>query len=380
MFEKLSVDDLKKLTLVTVGPCVSLYFENTDEHCLPTEFEAIVRRAEKLLKYKDHPDNELILKLLYDFNPAEYLTEQEHGIAIFINKYWAGYYLVGHDIHEKVIVSETFHLEPLFSDMQKDDQAYVLTLSPVEASVLYVNGDTGHEVHTFLFQFGQSSNSIHWSKDDQSENIVFRHVKIQTRGRGEKKGTLNKKAHYYKSFFHILESKLKQEQEYKKIPLLVFSGEELFELYKQVTTHPQPYLVRQDSRKTSFRQDGIIHQASQKLLDIREQKKKESLEITAERELNHRVIDDLKLINKAAKDGKIKTLFLRKKAKDKAPPQKRVKLVQFTDDNKPLLKRRISEDILEDIASEVIRNGGEVIVVNKEQMPSPEPAAAILNL
>lgn len=380
MFEKLTEEDLKKLTFVTEGPCVSLYFQNLDEHCLPEEFEAVVRRVEKLLSFKTHPDNEVLLRHLYDFNPREYFENKSQGMAIFLSKHWAGYYLIGHPISDKVVVAENFHLKPLISDMQKNDQAYALTISRSEAALLFINGETGHELQTFLFHFGQNSNSVYWTRDDESDNIVFPHIKNVSRSRGDKKGSLNRKIDHFKSFLHILESKINKENEYKDLPLLVFASEPIFEIYKSVTSHPNPSLIKQDPHKSNFRHDGIIHQSHLKLMQTMEARKKEFLEIAETKLKEQGVIDDLKKINRAALDGKVRTLFLQNKSEVRGAINKRTKLIQFEDDEKTLIKRRIADDILDGIASEVIKHGGEVIVVNKDQMPSPSPAAAILNL
>lgn len=379
MFEKLNEDDLKKLTLVTEGPCISLYFQKIDEYCLPEEFEAIVRRVEKLLSYKPHPDNEILLRNLYDFNPEEYIHSKDFGIAIFINRHWAGYYLAGHKISDKVIVAESFHLKPLLGDMQKIDQAYALTITREEGSLLYINGETGQELQTFLFHFGQNSNSLHWSKDDDSDTLNFPHVKNISRSRGGKKGSLNRKIDYLKSFLHILESRINKETNYKDLPLLVFTNEQIFSVYKSVTTHPSPLLIKQDESKTSLRQDSIIHQAHLQLMQTKDERRKEFLRLAEEKFRDHKVIDDLKKINRAALDGKVRTLFLQKKSEIRGEVNRRTKLIQFADDEYSILKKRISEDILDDIACEVIKHGGEVIVVNKDQMPSSGPAAAILN-
>lgn len=375
MIEKLTHDDLLRLTSVQDGPCVSIYIPAMPEKTLHLEYEALVRRATYLLSFD--PREELrksLLDTLYNFNPAEPLSSREQGLAIFVNKHWSGYFLANHELPSKVVVAETFHLKPLIQDLQGDHIYHVLVLSLEEALLLSCDGGRGAEVHTFLFHQGQHSNSIHWKHQDESETVQIPHLKSHLRGRGTQDNQFKRKSGV-KLFLRWIEAKIGKEQGYKTLPLFVFSNETLFNAYKEVCTHPGPVLCKIDLAKGTPRMEAIIHQANVHIQsNINKHKNLSTIEME-DLARQKKVIDDLIKISRAALNGKVKTLFLRDNAEIWGQFHRKSSQITFHEKQ----TNSKDDDILDDIACEVIRHGGEVIVLTDKDMPTRSMAAAILN-
>lgn len=374
MLEKLNHDDLLHLTSVQEGPCISIYIPAMLEKTLQIEYEALVRRAVHLLSFDPREDlRNSLIETLQKFNPFEHVSSLNEGLAIFVNKHWKGYFLARHEVPSKVVVSESFHLKPLLDDLQRSRECHALVLSADEARLVHFGEGVGTELHTFLFRHGQNSNSIHWKHLDESETAQIPHLKVHLRGRGLQDNQFKRKAGV-KLFLKWIEAKINKEIGYKEHPLYIFTNDILFDAYKEISTHPQPVLSKIELSKGIPRLEALLHQVN--LLTQKSLSEQRSLSTANIDELvkQKRMIDDLVNISRAALTGRVKTLFLRDNIdvwgqlhRDSAQITFHEKQMDAKDD-----------DILDDIACEVIRKGGEVIVLMEKDMPSKSPAAAIL--
>lgn len=379
MLQQMTHEDLLKLTSVQEGPCISLYLSSLPSHLLEMDYESLLRRAAHLYSYDKSVGSALansmgFMRPLYNFNPCEHLSPSHPGLAIFVNKHWQGFYSAPHAVPSKVVVSESFHLKPLLADLQGDHAYHALVLTADEALLIHGHNQVGSELHTFLFHHGSSSDSIHWKYLDQSEDFQIRHLKNSTRSRGLIDGHAKKRSDN-KLFFRWIESKIKQEPGFQSWPLLIFSNETLFQSYREITSHPRPELCLVDTKKGLPRTDAVIHRAQE---SIRKQVQAHKNLTTLDAQIawrKEKILEDLLKISKAALGGKVKTLFLRENVEIWGQLHRKSGQITFhkkQQDSK-------DDDILDDIACEVIRRGGEVIVLNGKDMPTAAPAVAVLN-
>ncbi|MFV8258503.1 hypothetical protein ACNQKP_11885 [Bdellovibrio bacteriovorus] len=375
MLEKLTHDDLLMLTSVNEGPCISIYIPGMPDKTLLLEYETLVRRAAHLLSLDaKNGEKKELLDSLYSFNPAEHLQRSDFGMAIFVNKHWKGFYMAAHTVPSKVVVAESFHLKPLLEDLQGESSYHILTLTPLEAVLLHCDGGSGTEIHNFLFHQGQHSNSIHWKHLDETETSQIPHLKSHMRGRGLDDNQCKKKSGV-KLFLRWIEAKISREPGYKQVPLFVFAGENMFHTYKEVTSHPSAVFFKMDPSKSSPRMEALIHQAQIHVKkELAQQRNLSAYELE---KMNHqkKVIDDLVKISRAAINGHVRTLFLQNNSEIWGELHRKSGQITFHEKQ----TNAKDDDILDDIACEVIRHGGEVVVLSKEDMPSQSPAAAILN-
>lgn len=374
MFDKLTHNDLLHLTSVQDGPCISIYVPKMPDQTLQLEYEALVRRASHLLLFDDRTSlRNSLLDILNKFNPAEHFSSRDQGLALFVNKHWSGYFLTGHELPSKTVVADTFHLKPLLDDLQGTHIYHILVITGDEAVLLHCDSGNCTEVHTFLLHHGQHSSSIHWKHLDESETAQLPYLQSQTRGRGLQDNKYKRKS--VKLFLKWIEAKINKEPGYKSTPLYVFTADVLFQSYKEITGHPQPVFCKMDISAGVPRIEALLHQANLHVQKSISQQKAVSSKTVGELAREKKVVDDLFKISKAAIGGKVKTLFLRDNIEIWG--HFRRKSGEITFHEKQLDSK--DDDILDDIACEVIRHGGEVVVLTGKEMPSPSPAAAILN-
>lgn len=376
MLEPLTHEDLLKLTSIQEGPCISIYMPSVPDPALQEEYEALVKRASHLLSL-DQDNQEAhsqIMQSLFNFNPGEYTSGATQGVAIFVNKHWHGYFLAPHALPEKVVVAESFHLKPLIEDLQRDHTYHLLVLGLDEAVLVFSQGSHASDIHTFLMHHGSHSNSIHWKHLDQNEAIQIPHLKSQSRGRGTSDSQFKKRT-ATKLFLRWIEAKINKEPGFKSLPLFVFTSELLYSVYREISTHPNPRLCVLDIRKGIPHHEALVHRVEGILNQDRSHHRHSSAIEMDLQKIKNKVIDDLVKISRAALHGEVKTLFLR----DQSEVWGQLDRTNGQITHHPKQVNAKDDDVLDDIACEVIRQGGEVIVLNSKDMPSPSPAAAILN-
>lgn len=374
MLEKMTHDDLLQLTSVTDGPCVSLYIPALPEKNMQLEYEVLVRQATYLLTKDPRSEKtEEILADLYKFNPSEFLKAQDPGIVLFVNKHWKNFYVPAHEVPSKVVVADSFHLRPLLEDLQSENMFNILALSPEEAIFLHCNSGACSEVHHFLFHHGAHSNSIHWTHYDEGDTLQIPHLKSHMRGRGTQDSQNKKRS--VKLFIKWIEAKINKEAGYQTLPLYIFTSEAMFPYYTESTSHAQPQLLKIDLSKGLPRTESLTHQAKELIHKQRAQHKAQHALELEEKVKQQKVIDNLVNISKAALKGRVQTLFLQKDLEIWGELHR--KSGEFTIHEKQ--QDSHDDDILDDIACEVLKRGGEVVVLSKKDMPTRSPASAILS-
>lgn len=373
MIDRLTQRDFINLIHVQEGPCASIYLPRLKDKTLPIEYEALVRRVAHLLLADQREDQKnQILETLYNFDPGEHFLSSSKGMAIFVNKNWAGYFTSDLETPSKVVVADSFHLRPYFDEISEDFRFNILMLTGTEAHFYSCQGTSGNEVHTFLYHHGPHANSIHWRHSEGTETLQLPHLR-SLRGRG-KNDSQHKRKSSNKIFLKTVEAKISSEFKYKDIPLYVATSEPLLQAFKEVSGHPSTYFLKTDVAKQEFHVQTVIHQAIEHIKRIlREHKEtvKDQFQDPAQSKL---MTDDLLKISRAAINGKIRTLFIMENFEIWGEISS--KSGDFTTHDKQINSR--DDDILDDIACQVIRQGGEVIVLNRKNMPTQQPAAAIL--
>lgn len=374
MFEKMTHDDLLNLTSVQDGPCISIYIPAMPDKTLQMEYEALVRRASHLLVFDERTTlRKNLLETLNKFNPAEYFSTQDKGLALFVNKHWNSYFLSGHDLPSKTVVADSFHLKPLLDDLQGTHTFQILVISGEEAVLLHCDSGKTNETHTFLFHHGQHSSSIHWKHQDESETAQLPYLQANTRARGSLDNKFKNKS--MKLFLKWIEAKINKDSGFKSMPLFVFTSEVLYKAFNEITSHPNPTHCKMETTLGVPRIETLIHQANLQVQKRISEQRSSSAMAIGELAKRKMVIDDLVKISKAALGGQVRTLYLRDNIEIWG--HFRRKSGEITFHEKQLDSK--DDDILDDIACEVIRHGGEVVVLTGKEMPTSSPAAAILN-
>lgn len=361
VFAPLKTEDLLTLTYVQKGPCISLYMplDHQNEESIAEEFDTLVKTTQVLLHKT--PQKDKILDVLYNLNPLDLVSSGTpcKGLALFYSPHLQGFYCTQKSLPAKVVVAESFHLRPLLEHLDKNSIYNVLILDSDEALFFHCAKGQRQEQHHFVFQEGQSADRIYWRHQGETHSTTLPHVK-SLRGRGKKVNTM---------FLRWVHSRIIKEPKVNERVLFIFTTDLLYLSFREIFKHSD--MVFQRTEPIIVADEDSYFNKAEELMNLRAKKEQER-QLFEDQQKN--LVVDLQQITKEALRGHIATLYLRKDAEIWAHLYR--KSAQF--ETHPHQQSPQDDDLLDDLACEVIKHGGKVIVLSGNEMPAPVPAAATL--
>ena len=368
--------ELRELTEPRKGPCVSIFLPasaaGADSAHDPLRLKNLLRRAELCLESQGWPPEavEQVAHPIRDLVGWHSLwRHREEGLAVFSTSGFFRRYSVPFEVPELVVVANQFHLKPLFPAVEAPSVYYLLALS--QCAVRLYRGDSEGLApvddlplprsplaspvperdecrplpchtstcrgHRFLFFHGQSG------RDERRKGLLF-------------------------SYFRAVDEALRTRLGDDGAPVLLAGVGYLCSLYRH-------------ANRTARLLEDEIH-GSPKRLDLQELRQR-SWDIASAffRSMRERVADeyyhlwytprasnDIQDIAVAARDGRIKTLFVAVGAPrwTRAAEEQRYQREDFGE-----------YDLLNVAALDTFMAGGTVYAVSPEQVPGRGVAAAV---
>lgn len=145
--KEISVQDLKVLNEVQVGPMVSIYLskETTvfEQKNLTDRWKEALLKAEYYL-LKDYTRS-FVNHFMQELNSASYIEKLselgalDKGFVVFYSKEFSGYLRVQSPINDLVIVADSFHIKPLIRIKNNERGFFIVTMSSRAINVLIEN-------------------------------------------------------------------------------------------------------------------------------------------------------------------------------------------------------------------------------------------------
>jgi len=378
----LTKEIIKDLQSKEGSPCISLYMPTHRSHPEnlqdPIRFQNLTKelKASLLKKFSAIEVNTLIEPYEALSANSEFWNHTYEGIAIFSSNHLFMEFNLQVPVQEMVISADSFHTKPVRDYLQSMDRYHILGLSNEEARLFEGNrhslseielpadfpkkitealGEELTEKHTTVASYGgvgSQSSSMH-------------------HGHGAKKDEVDTDA---EKFFRVIANNV--HETYSKpaaLPLILAALPEHHNLFRKVNKNP--FLI----------ESGITVNPSsvppEKLKDLawevfepeyiaRIKKMTGKYESAKANDLGSDSIDK---VARAAKDGRVDTVFLET---DLIIPGK-LSINGKGNIKKGNMDNPDVDDVLDDIAELVAQMGGEVVMLPKEKMPSQTGLAAI---
>lgn len=362
-----------------VGPLISLYQPThryfPDNKKDPIVFKNLIREIEESLKEKfDSKIISTIMKPLYQLkDDVNFWNNTLDGIAVLASQKKCIVYNLHNPVKEVAVVSDSFHIKPLLQSFQSLENYQILGLSRENFSFYEGNKNTFQEIQidkdvprTMKDVLGGQLSEAYFSYGSHAGtgNPAIHY------GHGGAKDETDKDTEkyfrYVDSFIH------KNYSKDDKIPLILFALKEHHAQFKAVSNNP--YLLEQSVQK-SIETSSLseIEKSARVIIDAINLKKIQKLSDSyTKAKADSLGSSDLVLIAKAAYEGRVKTLII-EEGKIIAG-----KIDYHTGDITPCeLKNPDCDDVFDDLAELVLLNGGSVLVLTKDNMPSKSGVAAI---
>lgn len=373
--------DLKQLMETSGGPCVSIYLPtyrvgDIDESII--RFKNLLDEAKRRLKDMGMraPEAARLLdpaQKLQDDNLA-FWQHQSDGLAIFASPGWFKYYQLPVSFEALVTVSGHFHIKPLLRLLSRDYSFYVLALSQNSVRLLRCSRESCHVVTP---RGVPSSMAEVLKYDDPEKQLQFHTRTADYQGKraamfhGHGVGKDDAKtdiSRFSQEVAKGVQDALRAEQS----PLILAAVDYLHPIYRQVNAYPHML-----SQGVSGNPDGLTEkQLLERSWPVAESHfRQRRLEAVRQyEELRHTDLapQDLKEILIAAYEGRISTLFVASGMQKWGffDYPERVRLLE-----EPLPGSR---DLLDLAATWTWSKGGEVYVLDPENMPNGALLAATL--
>lgn len=379
--------DLQQLIETNGECCVSLYMPThragREQQQDPIRFKnLIVRAQERLLGYGlRRPEVQGLMR------PAESLVEngdfwqhQSDGLAIFLSSNFSQTYRLPSRFDELLAIANNFHIKPLLPLFSTNGQFYILALSLDKIRLFLATRDTVNKM--------QLSNVPTSMQEALFMDIPEKHLDYHTgtknssphgnrpaafHGQGVQSDEEDKKN--ILRYFQYVDKGIRTELDGIPIPMLLAGVEYLLPIYHEANTY-NSLLDKGLEGNPDGLSAKILHQRAWELVEPIFRTNQRGAMRQFER-LNGKqsglASDDLKTVVKAAKYGRVDTLFV---------PLGIQQWGRFEpDNNQVLLEEEPSlenEDLLDFAATQTILNSGQVYALQPEELPGKGELAAIL--
>lgn len=363
-------------------PCLSLYQTTHRSH--PDNAQDVIRYGNLLKemelslqqKFRGKDTRAILEPFRALASDADFWNHALDGLAVFGASGRFDVFKLQRPMPELAIVADSFHLKPLLRFYQSADRYQVLVLGQGSVRLFEGNRDVLDEVtlspdvpQTMKDVPGTASTqaymNVHGTGAAGSQGTVsIRH------GQGSKSDTID--ADTEKFFRAVDRAILEHYSKPSGLPLMLAALPQYHALFHKVSQNP---FLMQDGieiNADAISEDELRARAWQAvepdyvadLIQLGEQFHKERA--------NGRSADDLSDVAAAAVHGRVDTLLV--EAERHIPGRLETATARIAFDN---LAHPEVDDLLDDVAEEVLKKGGNVLVVPKARMPSQTGMAAI---
>jgi hypothetical protein len=376
-------DELRLLAEIQGQPCVSIYMPThrvtPEAQQDPIRLKNLLVEAEKRLVAQGlrTPEARALVGMANDLLPrSSFWQHQADGLAVLLAPEVFRYYQLPYEVDELMVVGRRLHLKLLLRLLRPDGQFFVLALSQNQVRLLEGSRHAVREVD--LANVPQSLAEA--LKYDVLEKQVQFHTVGPAGGRGgtpmfhgHGEGADDTKSRILR-YFHQIDDGLREWLGPSTAPLVLAGVEYLHPLYREANNYPSLVAEGLYGNPDELRAGELHARAWDIVRPIIIQTRE--ADVDRFRQLAG-TADPLGATNvteiaPAAHFGRVDTLFVRMGSQQWGrfdPGSGEVELLDQPSTD--------AEDLLDLAAVQTYLNGGTVYVVPAEQMPGPEPVAAI---
>jgi hypothetical protein len=384
--DRVSQEALRALAGTRGQACVSIYMPThpagAEMQQDPIRLRNLLADAEKRLIAAGlrTPEARAIIAQASDLLPRHnFWQHQSNGLAVFLAPDLFDYYRLPFDVEPLLVVGGRLHLKPLLRTLRPDGRFYVLALS--QGQVRLLEGSR-HEVREVDLDNVPQSLS-----DALRFDVVERQVQFHTStrapgGRGGERAAIffghggseeSTKSDILR-YFHQVDHGLREWLGPSKAPLVLAGVEYLHPLYREANTYPHVVADGLMGNPDDLRPEELHARAWEIvrpiIVEVRETAVSQLRQLKGSG--SPLASTDVEAIALGAHYGRVDTVFARLDQQRWGRVNADAAEVELFDEPRPE-----GEDLLDRAAVQTYLNGGAVYVVPAEQMPGPEPIAAI---
>ncbi len=386
--ELLDINELKLLANCQEKPCISIYMPT---HRTGREVEQDPIRLKNLLRETDRKlDNHGLRRKQIDelLSPAEALlgspdfwNHQSDGLAVFLSKQESHIYRLPVSFDEAAIVSHRHHLKRVLPLFVNDGRFFVLALSQKQSRLFEA---TKHSINEYELEDMPVSFEEFMKYEDPEKQLQY-HTGTGDAGGGGKQGKRSAMYHghgvgmddaakkeYISRFFKSIENGIDKIIAGRQEPLILVGYEHYIPMYREANSYSR--LLDNEVRKNpdDLREKEIHALAWKEVEPYFDRERKNYIKKYKEILGTGKASNNVEQIIKAAYGNRVECLFLKKGQQilgSYEPEEDRITIYEKEEPG--------SEDLLDFAAIKTILSNGAVYIMEEDDMPDENPAAAI---
>jgi hypothetical protein len=370
---------LQELLAVAESPCLSLYMPTHRTHPEnlqnPVRFKNLMKdlEASLLTKYSKDEIEKYLQPLLEITSGDGFWNYTSEGLAIFSSPGYSKAVDLATSPKEMAIVADSFHTKPIQHYLQSTDRFHVLAINRHDIQLFEGNRHSLVEIELHPLVPTSMTDALGEEKTDKHSTVASYGGTGASmhHGHGGKKEEVDIDSERY--FRAVAVSVAEHYSKPTGIPLLLAALPEYHHLFHQVNKNP---LLQEDGIKinpTAVSLDKLAEMAWEIMEPEFLKKQEELVSRYHQSKANGLGSEDIKEVAVALVEGRVDTLLIEA---DRIIASRITNLVTGNVQNKDINNPRV-DDLLDDMSELAIRMGGQVTVLNPDQIPSESGVAAI---
>jgi hypothetical protein len=361
-------------------PCLSLYQPthrtHPDADQDPIRFKNLVRELETSLEALDDPETtkRLLAPLRELEADTEFWQHNHEGLAVLVAGDAVRVYRLQRPVPELAVVAESFHTRPLLRIVQSADRFQVLALDRENVRLFEGTRDVLDEVELAKGVPATLTDALGEEKTEPHLTVASYGAKgpagQKVHGHGARKDELDIDTERY--FRAVDRSILEHHSRPSELPLVLAALPEYHGLFRELSQNPFLVEAAIDVHPSGIDVDELLERAWEALLPSYEARLDELKERFGSAAAHQRGSGDLSDVAVAAIEGRVDTLLLEAERVMPGRLDAETGAISEGDSDDPTV-----DDVFDDLGEEVLRRGGEVVVVPPERMPTDSGVAAI---
>jgi hypothetical protein len=364
--------------------CISVYMPtraaaSSEVKKMPIQLKTLLNDVKKKLSEEHNLDTREVDKLL---KPATDLIgdrvfwqNQKQGLALFLNSNHFSYYRLPSEVPEIAGVSRYFNLLPLMNEVMFNNYYYVLALSKNHNRVLRCTKDSVEEINIEgvpdsiqeILQYDESEKTLQYHSSGGTSPIFHGQGVVDDEKREEL-------LQYFRMIDQGLNKYFNSKDKKQKFPLIMMSVKSLFPLYKEINTYPNLLENNIEGNPDDASPDSIKNSACNIASEYFYKQLDEINRMYHDLKGTGKTSTQLEDIVSASVFSRVENLLIKKNISQYGTfDAEENKVILATEGN----GEKDTYELYNFAAINSIENGGQVYVLDEDQMPDGEDIIAI---
>jgi hypothetical protein len=372
----LTVAELRSLIAHHNGPCLSIYMPTRHGGSAeePILFGNSLREARNLLQKSCTKEQvESLLAPLHDLDRPDFWQQSTDGLAIFRSRERNVFYRLPLKLEHLVISADSFHIRPLLHFLQSNQRYFLLNLT--QNRVSFFKGSSLGLAPVEIPSMPHSLNEAIGAEPRARVTSVVSggpagHAPIH-HGQGKEESVHEEElARFARAVDKALWEVLRDET----APLVVASIDKTRALYQSISRYPHLLHDGVHGSLTNAKLEDLHHKAWPLVQAWQSAREQDILERYGNSISAGKAVDSISKIARFALEGRVRELLVDRDAHKWGSIDRSTGAVE-------LLEKKADahgDDVIDDVAEDVILRGGAVYAFERAKMPTTSPVAAIL--